>query len=172
MKKTASVLLLFSIAASAFAADKGFYIGANVGQARTNTYNLSSKFDIAATGLVGYQFNKNVAVEAQYSHLGSITATGGGSAKIAGYGAAVVGILPIYEGWSGYGKLGFDSMSLKISDTGHTANRIAATWGIGGQYQVNEALGIRFGFDSYGIGDSTTQTATTLVVSAGVVYKF
>ncbi len=169
MKRITYALLLFSVVGSAVAAEAGFYVGANVGQANTYTFSLSSKIDTAASILAGYQFNKYVAAEVQYGDLGSIKSLGGSSSKITEYNASVVGIWPFNEQLSVYGRLGYAGTSL--SD-GYTANRSDVTWGVGGQYNVSNALGIRLGGDSYSIGDDTTSKATTIVTSVGVVYKF
>ena len=77
MKKIATAVLLSTIAvAPAFAADEGFYVGADVGQASTNTFDLSKKTDTAFSVLGGYQFMKYLAAEIQYNDFGSITGAG------------------------------------------------------------------------------------------------
>jgi len=177
MKKIASALLLSAFAASAFAADQNFYVGGNFGQASTDYANVNSKTGTAFTLLGGYQVNNNFAVEAQYGNLGSFAPTAGSKAAITQYGVTAVGIWPFNEQWSAYGKLGFASTSMKI-DAGvvqaaaYTSTKSAVTYGVGGQFNVNQNLGLRFGYDSYDVGDTTINTAKTTVISAGVVYKF
>jgi OOP family OmpA-OmpF porin len=172
MKKTAiAVLLSTFVAAPAIAADEGFYVGADVGRSSTNYSDLSSKTGTAFSVLGGYQFMKYLAAEIQYNDFGSIKDTGGTSYKINGYSGAAVGIFPFNDQWSLLGKLGYASTKL-----GNPANttKSGITYGIGGQYNINQAWGVRLNYDMYKvvIPAPTSQTATTSVVSAGVVYKF
>lgn len=176
MKKiTIAVLLSAFVAAPAFAADQGFYIGANVGQASTSMDNttLTKKSDTALTVLAGYQVMKYFAVEAQYNHLGNIGDPGGNNHSVTGYSLVAVGIYPFNEEWSGFAKLGYASTSIAITPT--DSKKSAATYGIGGQYNINQALGVRVGYDMYSIGGDApvfNNNAKTGVVSVGVVYKF
>ncbi|MGA7748640.1 MAG: outer membrane beta-barrel protein [Gallionella sp.] len=166
--------LLFSAAAgSAFAADDGFYVAINVGQASTNTYNLSSKTATAYNGLVGYQFNKYFGAEVQYTGFGSITGQGGGSHDISGYGLNVVGTYPFNDQWSVFLRLGAADTTIKTVNNGSDVSRTDVTWGIGGQYNFTPNWGLRVDYDSYGVGSSSNiGTATTSLASLGVVYKF
>lgn len=178
MKKYVAALFLFAaFAHSAYAADKGFYIGANVGS--TSSDYSGSKSPTAFTLQGGYQFNKNFAVEAQYGDFGNIAPAG--SLKPTGISVAAVGILPFNEQWSGYGKLGMASVDSKISGSGlaggdGTYKKSAVTYGIGGQFNVNQALGIRFGVDRYSTGGSQGGwmliDGKLTVFTVGIAYKF
>jgi opacity protein-like surface antigen len=72
MKKTLAVALLAAVAAPSLAADSGFYAGVNLGQSKTgNPYpgmSQTKSSDTAVGVLAGYQFSKNVGVEAGQSH--------------------------------------------------------------------------------------------------------
>jgi len=176
MKKIAYVILLSAVASSAFAEDRVFYVGGNVGQVYTR-YPASSRTGTAITLLGGYQINDAIAVEAQYGNLGSFSPTATTKANTTAYSVTAVGNWPFSEQWAGYIKLGLARTATKfdagaVQASAYTANRIKPTGGIGGQYDVNQALGIRFGYDVYGIGDNTAGTAKTEVTSAGVIYKF
>ena len=64
-----------------------------------------------------------------------------------------------------------------VNITGYSAlggYQINKNWGLGEQYDVNHALGVRLGYDNYGIGNSaaTISNMGIGVISAGVVYKF
>ena len=64
-----------------------------------------------------------------------------------------------------------------VNITGYSAlggYQINKNWGLGEQYDVNQALGVRLGYDNYGIGNSaaTISNVGIGVISAGVVYKF
>jgi OOP family OmpA-OmpF porin len=57
----------------------------------------------------GYKFNPNFAVEGLWADLGEVSATGpGGSAsmEVDGFGAAAVGVIPLNEKFSIFGKVG------------------------------------------------------------------
>jgi long-subunit fatty acid transport protein len=78
--------------------------------------------------------------------------------------------------FSVFGKLGVSNTSVEISNSfvNETAIKTAITYGLGGQYNVNNALGIRAGVDRYSVGQATSwgTDGTYTVVSAGIVYKF
>ncbi|NNM78989.1 MAG: porin family protein [Gallionella sp.] len=173
MKKLSIAVLLSTavISSAAFASDQGFYVGGNVGQASTNFTGLTSKTATAVSVLGGYQINKNFAVEAQYGDFGSITPNGGTSAKITEYGVSAVGMLPFSDQWTGLVKLGYANTS--IATNPNTSNN-SVSYGLGVQYNVNQQLGVRAGYDAYKVGGTNTNntTATTGVASVGVVYKF
>jgi len=75
MKKIAAVVLLSAVvAAPAFAADEGFYAGVTLGNGKPgvspSAAALSKKSEFIYGGLAGYQYNKNLAIEAQFTGLG------------------------------------------------------------------------------------------------------
>ncbi len=177
MKKLILSLLLFAISGSAFAADEGVYIAINVGQASTNTYNLSSKTATGGSGLLGYQFNKYFGLEVQYTDFGSITPQGGSSEKITGYGLNAVGTYPFNDQWSVFLRVGAADTTVKSVTYNATnygdVSRSDVTWGVGGQYNFTPNWGLRLDYDSYGVGSSGNfPSATTGLASVGVVYKF
>jgi OmpA-OmpF porin, OOP family len=131
-----------SMASSAYGADSGFYVGADLGRsdypanAKLNvdlpsstlaSGNLSSS-DLGWGITGGYRFNRYVAVEAGYVNLGTLS---GPLANIAGASAAsghfdfsvrgatqaVVGILP-FGHWEGYLKLGYFYSDVRLSYSG------------------------------------------------------
>ena len=172
MKKiTIAVLLSTFVAVPAFSADEGFYVGADVGQSSTNTLDLSTKTGTAFSVLGGYQFMKYLAAEIQYNDFGSPTHTGGSSTKINGYSGAAVVILPLNDQWSLLGKFGYASTKL---GSPYNTKKSDITYGLGGQYNISQAWGVRLNYDMYKVISPApaSQTATTRVVSAGVVYKF
>lgn len=180
MKKILAVALLSTVfTAPAIAADNGFYVGANLGQA-TATGNIvtnltTSHSDTAMSILGGYQVNKNFAAEVQYIDMGKLT-QGSATAKTSGIAVTAVGILPINEMFSLFGKLGASNTSVKATNPfiDATDSKTAVTFGVGGQYNINSSLGIRAGYDRYTVGQATPNgtDGTYTVISAGVVYKF
>lgn len=175
MKKIAiSTLLLAAFAAPAFAADEGFYAGIKLGQANYNYTNLTKNNPTAFGVLGGYSYNQNIAVEAEYADLGSF-GNAGTAGKSSAWGIAAVGSYPFNESFSLFGKLGIASTSTKatpVVGASHTANKTSATYGLGGQYNVNKSVGIRFGWDAYKVGDAVTGTGTANMYSVGAVFKF
>lgn len=181
MKKTfAAALLSVAVATPAFA-DSGFYIGGTLGSAKTNNFGtavLTKSSDTVYGGLVGYQFNQNFGVEAQYTGAGKFsTATMSGKSDV--LGVTAIGTLPLADNFSVYGKLGIARSKTKISDTTLTyqgTSRTAATYGVGVQYNATAQLGVRVGWDRYGSAVKTNTGASnnfnSNVLSVGVVYAF
>lgn len=170
MKKNIAALLLFTaFAVPAFAADQGFYVGASVGQSSTDTFSLSEKTATAFSILGGYQFMKYVAAEIQYNDFGTIKDTLGTSAKISGYRAVGVGILPLNDQWSLMAKLGYAGTKLG-SPVDKTKSDV--TYGIGGQFNIDRNWGVRANYDVYSIENNASTKATTSVLTIGGVYMF
>ncbi len=181
MKKTlAAALLSITVATPAFA-ESGFYIGGTLGRAGISNFGaaLTKSSDTVYGGLVGYQFNPNFGLEAQYTGAGKFsTATMSGKSDI--FTLDAVGTVPLADNFSLYGKLGMGSSKSKISDSTLTyqgVSRTAATYGLGVQYAATPELGIRFGWDRYGSAVKTAATGAKTnfnsnVWSAGVVYAF
>ena len=190
MKKIAVAFLLSSvITVPVFAASNGFYAGVTVGQARADSYassaSLSKSTDTVASILAGYQFNKNLGIEAFYGGAGKFTGTNTvgttGSGKADVFGVDVVGTLPLTDAFSLYGKLGYASSKTTASSSNGImtgATRSAATYGLGLQYDVSSAVGIRAGWDRYGnavangsaIGSKDNFNSN--VYSVGAVFRF
>ena len=189
MKKiTVAFLLSAAATAPAFAADNGFYAGVTLGQSKTDNIatntTMTKDTDTVYGILAGYQFNKYLAVEAQYTGAGKYTATipagNNYSGKADAFSVTAVGILPVNDSFDFYGKLGFANVKTTLSavpataDTGATRN--AATIGLGAQYNVTPAVGIRLGWDRYGAAVTTASGATNHFnvneYSLGAVYKF
>lgn len=168
MKKIAIAALLSSfVAAPAFAADEGFYVGVKAGSATKKVGGLSESN--TAYGLFGgYAFNPNVAVEVAYTDLGTMVL---GLTKFSAIDASVVGTYPINQSFSVFGKLGVASTQEKL--LGLSGSRTAATFGLGGQFNVNQSIGIRLGFDRYSFGDNVIfNRGDVNMYSVAGVFKF
>ncbi len=187
MKKIAATLLLSSaVAAPAFAADEGFYAGVTLGTARTSNpfanATLTKSSDTVFGVLGGYQFTKNWGAEAFYTTAGKFNAVAGANTatgKSNAWGAAAVGTLPLSDAFSLYGKLGYANVKTSASSTlgdvtGATRNDV--TVGLGGIYNVNQSVGIRFGWDRYGASVSTALSGKGKhyvdTYTVGAVFKF
>lgn len=184
MKKIAIATLLSAfIAAPAFAADDGFYVGVGLGRSSVGIPTVAAigaaikSTDTVFGAQAGYQFNKHIAVEAQYSGAGKFTTTNT-SAKADTFALSAVGTLPVSDSFSLYGKLGYGSTKSSVSSTaaGVTgATRGTATYGLGMQYNATPGIGVRFGWDRYGAAITSAgakQNYNSNVYSLGAVFKF
>ena len=194
MKKIAAALLLSTaIAAPAFAADSGVYVGVDAGLAYTQSpyqgtaaTNTSAQSSNAGVQL-GYQFDKNWGVELFYTGAGKYTGTVGTNTSVLqsdAWGVNAVGTLPVSNDFSLYARLGaastYTRLSNSVASTFAAASRAGLTYGLGVQYNVTPAIGVRLGMDAYGLATTnapgtatgSTQNFTSTVTSLGAVFKF
>ncbi|MDP2822273.1 MAG: outer membrane beta-barrel protein [Sulfuritalea sp.] len=147
----------------------------------------------------GYQFNKNFALEGGYVNLGKFSATENvtapvvgsvkGDWKADGWNLFAVGIMPLGQDFSVYGKLGTIYSTLKTDITtsgavflaaGTPANRKRTefdwAYGLGVQYDINKALSVRAEwerFDRLGNeGTNATGQYNFNLYSVGLNFKF
>jgi len=209
--KLARTLLIAAVAAGAapaVAADSGFYGLGSVGDSRPHVGQ--SAFDgrlgnAGATGInsswddsdwgwkaqLGYQFNPNFALEGGYVNLGKVdyraAYTQGGATgdyKVDGWNVAGLGIVPLDDRFSLFGKLGVinarTSADLNGSGLGGVGNgnfgdtRWRPDYGIGGMYNLTRNTGLRLEYERFdGVGDAaTTGDANVDLISLGVSHKF
>lgn len=167
--------------------DTGFYAGLHFGQSGAECAAAAGiscdDSDTAWKILGGYQFTRNLAVEAGYVNLGEITITGGGSRLVVettGWDLVGVGSFPINNQFSVYGKLGFHSSDTEIGSA--KDDGIDLTFGIGARYDFSRNLGVRAEWQRYGSVAAPAATSGVLVVQAqefdidvvsvGLVWKF
>lgn len=184
MKKiVAAVLLSAVVAAPAFAADSGFYAGVTLGNGKPNVTPvtgaaLSKNSDFIYGGLAGYQYNKNLAVEVQFTGLGKATDVAGNTTKADALSLTAVGLLPLSDSFEVLGKLGVASAKTASSAlaTNLGASRTGLTYGIGAQYNVTQNLGLRLVWDRYAVATANNigvkTNANANVMTVGAVYKF
>src|SRR3954467_9546316 len=136
---------LVSAAEQVGAADTGGYIGFSAGQSKADLDGNEIDAALASGGFAsttsvedsdfgfklygGYQFNKNFAVEGGYTDLGELTShtiiTSGGGATLNGKWKAytidlsAVGILPINEKFSVFGRSGISFWNLDFDLMGN-----------------------------------------------------
>ncbi|ERS91877.1 outer membrane beta-barrel protein [Halomonas sp. PBN3] len=181
--------------------DEGPYVGAGLGYSKldNSTFDeldsLGLSTDDSDTGyklFVGYQFNPNFAVEASYLDFGDFTsdatvtdgtnvATADIDASAEGFGFALVGKLPIQNGFSVHGKLGMIAWDGDLSGTARLNGDIiydgAASedgtdpfYGIGAEYEVERIL-MRAEFERYDISESGEDFEIDMI-SASIGYRF
>lgn len=182
MKKFVAVLLL-SAALPAFAADEGGYAGLSLGSGKPGvtpaqlTMSTSSSFIYG--GLVGYQYNKNLAAEVQYGGVGRTQDVAGNKTVTDALSLTAVGLLPLTDRAGLFGKLGIANAKTTVSGasaTSITATRRGLTYGVGAQYNVNKDVAVRLEVDRYAV--STLNAARQkvngngTVVNVDALYKF
>jgi OOP family OmpA-OmpF porin len=189
------------------APDAGWYAGANIGQSRAkiDDAGISSRLlgggfttttisnDDSDTGyklFAGYKFNRNFALEGGYFDLGRFgyTATTvpagtlSGNIKLKGVNLDAVGILPINEKFSAFGRFGVNYAKASDSFSGSGAVTVGNTspskseanykFGAGLQYDFTPALGMRLEAERYRINDAVGSKSDVDLLSAGLVYRF
>ena len=171
MKKTVAVALLSAaVALPAYAADMGGYAGIKVGNNHAEFNALSDSTDTAYGVLLGYQYNRNFAIEAEYTDLREFTTTAGVTGKSDVWGLSALGIAPLANRFSLYGKLGIARSRTRTSaDTG--AHRTAATYGLGGQFDATPMIGVRASWDRYGV-EMAGQSENDNLYSLAAVFRF
>ena len=189
---------------SAMADDAYWYLGGNVGQSRSRiddqritaqlpgSVSMSDdNHDTAYKLFGGYQFNKNFAVEGGYFNLGKFgytatTVPAGsqtGNIKLQGINIDAVGMFPIADKFSVFGRLGYQYAQAKdeFSSTGvvpipadpnpsqKSGNYEA---GVGVQYDFTQSLGMRVEAERYRIDDAVGNNGDINMYSVGLVYRF
>jgi OmpA-OmpF porin, OOP family len=193
------VVCAAGLSAPAMAQDRGFYLGAALGQSDadidcTGTTSCDNK-DNSWKILGGYQFNRNFALEFGYADLGAPSASTppfffpglgtvpAGNLKIETtvFELVAVGTLPLTNQFSIYGKLGLYRADTETSAS--FANGVSAsesdsnndlTFGVGARFDFTRNLGIRLEWQQYGgVTEPLTGEEFDIdVISAGVIFRF
>ena len=197
------------------AEDAGWYAGGSLGSARTDSGITAAQLDADLAALtpsitarstlsendigyklfVGYQFNKNLAVEGGYVDLGKpielnsvVTAPSAGTLKGTiknnGLNLDVLGILPINDAFSAFAKVGlyYSKTTFDISATGGggtaagswSKSEINPKFGLGANYAFTKNVGVRAEWERYkNLGDAdTTGEGDVDLWSIGATFKF
>ena len=209
--KTSGTLGLVALAVAtspfAVAADSNWYGGINIGQSRAKIDDPRIRSGLLSGGLTttsiidddrdagyklygGYQFNRNFALEGGYFDLGKFgfvatTVPAGtltGNIKLRGLNLDAVGILPITEKFSAFGRVGVNYAEARDSFTGTGAVRVLNPspskrdtnhkFGLGLQYAFTESLAVRGEVERYRIDDAIGNKGDIDLFSVGLVYRF
>jgi OOP family OmpA-OmpF porin len=170
MKKIVAVALLSAVASLPAYADSGAYAGIKAGGTHVGFNGLSKSSDTAYGVVLGYQYNQNFAFEGEYVDLGRFTTATTVNGKSNVWGLSAVGILPLQDRFSVYGKLGIARSDTTTSAATGT-KRTAATYGLGGQFNATPMIGLRLSWERYGVG-MTGQNANNDLYSLAAVFKF
>lgn len=171
MKKTVAAALLSAVVAlPAYAADNSTYAGIKVGSNDVGFNALSDSSDTAYGALLGYQYNRNFAVEGEYTDLRRFTTAAGVTGKSDVWGLSMLGIAPLQNRFSVYGKLGI-ARSNTTTSTATGEQRTAATYGLGGQYDATPMIGLRLSWERYGVR-MIGQDANDNLYSLAAAFRF
>ena len=210
--KAAGTLSLMGCAAMssqfAVADDTFWYVGGNIGQSRAKIDDAQITSQLTGISLPpssisddnrsnafklfgGYQFNKNFAVEAGYFNLGEFgfmattvpAGTLSGKIKIQGLNVDAVGMLPLDNKFSVFGRLGLQYAQAKdnfsstgavpvLSNANPSKNALNYKAGLGVQYDFNQSLGMRLEAERYRINDAVGNNGDINMYSVGLVYRF
>ncbi|MBI3228767.1 MAG: outer membrane beta-barrel protein [Burkholderiales bacterium] len=163
LKKIVIAATLALSASAAMAADvTPFYAGVDLGTTKVD--GLDGR-KTSFGGFLGYQFNENFAAEAGYRRLASYSAPGI-DVDLNQAAISVLGIAPVGNGFSIYGRLGYNHIEASASGSGvkATASTSGGLFGIGAAYNVAPNVAVRAEFQRPS-SDSTN-------FNVGVVVKF
>jgi OOP family OmpA-OmpF porin len=206
--ETLGLVALAAIACPfAVAADPGWYGGANVGQSRANIDDARITSSLLGAGFTassivdddrdigfklfgGYQFNRNFALEGGYFNLGKFgftatTVPAGtltGDIKLQGVNLDAVGILPITDKFSAFGRAGLayaqtrDSFTrtgaVTVTNPNPSKNDTNYKFGLGLEYALTPSLGLRAEAERYRINDAVGNRGDVDLFSVGLVFRF
>lgn len=136
--------------------------------------------DMTDTGLklaIGNQFTPNVALEFGYTDLGEAKVSALGvtcKGDADGFGASVVGSLPVANQFSFTGRVGLFRSDANITCSAGAASVSASdsdiklTFGVGARYDITKTVGVRGEWERFDLGDY----GDVDMLSLGVVVKF
>lgn len=179
-----------------YSPDEGPYVGVGIGHAKldNDTFDdldrLGASTDDTDTAYklyAGYQFNPNFAIEAGYVDFGEFTASANNgfdsakaSLKADGFTTALVGKLPIANGFGIYGKLGLIAWDADLKESsnigGINYNESASEdgtdpfYGAGAEYVIDQIM-LRAEYERFDLSESGEDFKTDLF-SASIGYRF
>ena len=191
----------------AMAQDAGWYIGANIGQTKAKIDDARIARGLLAGGLTmtsisddgrdngykflgGYQLNRNFAIEAGFFDLGKFSFVANtlpagsltGEIKLRGANLDLVGMLPLSESFSVFGRIGLNHAEARDAFRG--TGRVAVVnpnpskrdtnykAGVGLQLAFNDRLAMRVEAERYRINDAVGNKGDIDLFSIGLVYRF
>lgn len=180
----AALALTASMAARADV-QPGFYMGAGVGSTKISDDGFNDiNYDDSDTGFKvfgGYSVNQNFAIEASYFDLGE----GSGSfddfgdqinfdVGVSGFGVSAVGVLPLSDMFSLFGKLGYASYDIDahvnivgVGSGSSSDSQSDLMYGAGAALSFAERFEARLEFEAINVdgGDAN-------MISLGGLYRF
>ena len=187
-------LLVGMSAVHAQSLQPGFYGGIAFGQSKVEPKfeNGSLRGDqdkngVGAKVFLGYQLNETWSVEGQYQELGRwkyTDSTNHIEAKVAGWGIAGLGRMPIADRTHLLGKLGavvqtfqVDANNTKGGTYSHSFSATTPLVGIGLEYQLQPGIALRAEYEYFGVPTLTESVnqklkAHTSLLSVGLTYRY
>ncbi len=138
----------------------------------------------------GYQLNRNFAIEGGYFDLGRSSytfnttpaGTFSGETRVRGLNLDLVGMLPVSDRFSVFGRIGaaYAQSRANFTSTGAVAanttnprrNDTNLKVGLGMQYAITEALAVRAELERYRINDPVRNRGHIDMASVGLIYRF
>jgi len=192
---------------AATAADDGWYAGLSLGESHVNIDEsriiarlLNDGFtsaslrendkDFSYKVLGGYQFNRHFAMEGGYFNLGRFgynaemepTASTRGDTRMKGLNLDLVGILPISESFSVFGRAGaiygqtrtrfFGQGPVTVDPSRASEREVSHKYGVGLQYNLSPSVTMRIEAERYRMDDAIDRTGDIDVFTVGAVYRF
>jgi len=191
----------------ALADDIGWYGGISVGQSSAKIDDAKITSNLLGGGFAsasvssddsdngyklfgGYRLNRNFALEGGYFDLGKFgytatTVPAGtltGTIKLRGLNLDVVGIVPINEKFSAFGRIGLNYAEARDSFSGTgsvtvlnpspSKRDVNYKLGLGIQYDFTPSLGMRVEAERYRIDDAVGSKGDIDLVTVGLLYRF
>lgn len=185
----------------------GWYVGGNVGSTRADFNNDSINRTLTNQGLTvnstttdnrdagyklfgGYKLTPNFAVEGGYFDLGRFgyrtattpTGTFSGDTRVKGLNLDLVGMLPLLDRLSAFGRVGAaysqskanftSSGAVPVNTASRNRNDTNLKVGLGLQYAITDALAVRGEVERYRISDPIRNRGNVNMASIGLVYSF
>lgn len=185
MKKTVFAVIAAAFAFSAQAAEPGTaYVGVGVATADHNA-NITGATGVNSTGYKasgkifgGYNFDKNVAVEAGYTDFAKSDysyniGTTANKAKSDGHAFYVAGkySVPMSDTVNVYGKLGLTQVKNNVSGNINISDSNTRAYaGLGAEFALNKTTSINVEYERY--GNKVAVGTKPDVFSAGVKFAF
>lgn len=182
---------LGSVGRSQIQLGQSTYDGQLANSGATNIGSTLDNGDTAWKLQAGYHLTPNFAIEGGYVDLGEVNYNAGydqgaasGNYRASGWNIAGLGIMPLDDKFSLFGKLGvIDArVSSNLATTGlggaatgsFTSTRWRPNYGFGGMYHLTRDTSMRVELERFdGLGDSTTTgNANVNLVSLGLSHNF
>jgi len=195
---------------AALAADSGWYGGIGIGQSKATIADERIGTQLQGWGLTmdsiddddrdtgyklfgGNKFNQNFAIEGGYFNLGKFGFTANttppgtytGRIKLQGLNLDAVGILPVTERFSAFGRLGLiytqakdtftgTGLGVAVADSNPNPKKSEGSYkyGVGLQYDFTRALGLRGEWERYRVNDAVGNKGEIDMLLIGLVYTF
>jgi OOP family OmpA-OmpF porin len=176
----AALALTASMAARADV-EPGFYLGAGVGTTKIDDDSFDGiNFDDSDTGFKvfgGYSFNQNFAVEASYFDLGEASGNFEDvsfDVGVSGFNVSAVGVLPLTDMFSLFGKLGYAFYDLDAHATivgvgsgSASDSQSDLAYGVGASLGFAERWEARVEFEAINVDNGDAN-----MISVGGLYRF